>query len=344
VNVVELSGSAVGGIRHHVTELVRQLRARGVEVRWCGPQDSGAEDRVDVPSGFSPVMLFRGRRQLRQLLTADVQVVHVHGLKAALLAILAGGHRPIIYTVHNVVEGSGHAGPIPRFIETTVCRRADHLIVASPAVARHCAQLAPRTPCSLVLPVFSPPVVHRDRGSVRRVWGIESETSLVVSVARLHPQKRLDLLLDAWERIVTRLPDARLVLVGDGPERERLQHRCRQLAGVQLVGTDVAGVDAIAASDALVITSGWEGIPFVALEAMSLGVPVVSTDVGVVAEVIVPGAGRVVPEGHGLSERFAAAVIEQLGADRSAVPRGDAIDLNSLVDQVIEVYRTVVER
>ncbi len=355
LRVIELTGPAVGGIRNHVTELTRQLRERGIDVEWCGPvaDDSGAEVAVDVPAGFSPARLFRARRQLRQRNLIHIDLIHAHGLKAAVVALIARTGRPVVFTVHNLVDGSGRSGRIPRAVEAAACRRVDHLIAASPEVAERCRALAPRIPCSVIIPVFEAPRPRLERSAVRKLWGIEPSSRIVVSVARLHPQKRLGLLLDLWPIVRASCADAELVIVGAGPERAQLAERARQMDGIRMVSTDIAGVDAMAASDAIAITSGWEGIPIVALEAIELGVPIVSTDVGIVSDVITPSTGRVVSEGHGLAQRFAAALVEVLSSisrplatvgEPLGTDRPTLVDRNVLVDRVLMVYRSTVGR
>jgi glycosyltransferase involved in cell wall biosynthesis len=113
-----------------------------------------------------------------------------------------------------------------------------------------------------------------------------------VFVGRLTEQKALPVLLDAVDRV----DGARLVLVGDGPEREALERRASdrvRFAG-SLPREDVLAQ--LAGARAAVLSSAWENLPHAAVEALSVGTPVVSTAVGGVPEVVHDGEnGLLVP-------------------------------------------------
>jgi glycosyltransferase involved in cell wall biosynthesis len=112
----------------------------------------------------------------------------------------------------------------------------------------------------------------------------------VVTVGRLVPWKGIDRLL----RVLADLANARLIVVGDGPEGTYLRHLARQLhldgrvffAG-EVSSNKVRGY--LRASDIFVLNSTYEGLPHVVLEALQAGVPVIATDVGGTREVIEPG-------------------------------------------------------
>jgi glycosyltransferase involved in cell wall biosynthesis len=127
----------------------------------------------------------------------------------------------------------------------------------------------------------------------------------VLTVARLHRQKRLDLLIDAAAGWRGR-PDAPQVLVaGDGPLAAALRARSAAAGSpVRFLGarTDVA--DLIEAADVVVLPSDWEARPFVAQEALRAGVPLVATDVGGVRD-LVGDAAVLVPPGDAAALRQA---------------------------------------
>jgi glycosyltransferase involved in cell wall biosynthesis len=115
---------------------------------------------------------------------------------------------------------------------------------------------------------------------------------VVGSVGRLEPQKRFDLLIRAFGRLLQRRPGARLVIAGDGPERPTLENLIADLAlrdSCRLVGhvDDVIGFHH--SLDVFVQSSEYEGTPNVILEAMALETPVVATDVGGTSELCHPG-------------------------------------------------------
>ena len=122
-------------------------------------------------------------------------------------------------------------------------------------------------------------------------------TFTVGTVARLHRQKGVDLLIEAWRRASrsSPLPSAagqptmRLVIVGDGPEREGLEQAVRdyRLGGsVRFVGSLPRARELLAGVDLFVLPSRWEGMPLTVLEAWDAGTPVLATDVEGTRELI----------------------------------------------------------
>jgi glycosyltransferase involved in cell wall biosynthesis len=115
---------------------------------------------------------------------------------------------------------------------------------------------------------------------------------VVVCVGRVCRQKGQDLLLRAWSAIVDAVPDARLALVGDGPDLAELSSSAPPSATFAGHRDDVA--DWLAAADVVVMPSRWEGMAFTALEAMATGRSVVAFDVDGVRESL-GDAGALVP-------------------------------------------------
>jgi glycosyltransferase involved in cell wall biosynthesis len=124
---------------------------------------------------------------------------------------------------------------------------------------------------------------------------LAGDAHLVLSLARLHEQKGLDVLL----RAAVELPDARFVLAGEGPERGRLERLARQLGiaeRVVLLGTRRDTPELLAACDVLALPSRYEGLPLVLLEAMAAGVPLVASNIPGVDELIVSGENGLLVE------------------------------------------------
>jgi glycosyltransferase involved in cell wall biosynthesis len=125
-------------------------------------------------------------------------------------------------------------------------------------------------------PPGPPPTPRHDGGLV------------IGSIGRLERQKAYDVLI----RALAGLPGARLVLVGDGPERPALERLAGDLGVADRVAVTGWRPDArlsLAGFDVFALPSRWEGLPLVILEAMHAGLPVVATDVGSVAEAVRDG-------------------------------------------------------
>jgi len=129
------------------------------------------------------------------------------------------------------------------------------------------------------------PPPRETRAEARRWLGLENGAPVVLTVNFLHPRKRVDLLLRAWVEVGRRLPTARLLIVGDGPEREPLQRLARQLGVAQTVCfAGFVPENRIAAcylaSDLLAHTGREETFGLTILEAGASGLPAVAVDEG----------------------------------------------------------------
>jgi glycosyltransferase involved in cell wall biosynthesis len=275
VRVLHLLGPSAGGIRRHVAFLAEALARRRWSVEVAGPAGVLPEASVvPVPSGVASPGWLAARRALRPL-AARADLVHAHGLKAGWLASTLRPRPPLVVSVHNLVldEAAGRGAPFLRALEGWLPRRVDRIVAVSGEVARRFA--GARVPVDVVPPAGPPPQPRRSRAEVRRALGAE-DRPLVVTVARLHPQKGLDTLLDA----ASLLRGARLAIVGEGPLEAQLREavRARGLEGtVLLAGPSAEAADELAAADVVAIPSRWESGPLVAVEAMLLGRPVGAT-------------------------------------------------------------------
>jgi len=137
------------------------------------------------------------------------------------------------------------------------------------------------------------------REAVRAELGLSSTDRVAVLVARLDYLKDHSTALRTAERVRQQLPNFRLLLVGEGPERPKIEAEiaARNLGDcVRGLRTDVRRL--LSASDAFLLTSISEGIPVTLIEAMGAELPVVATAVGGVAEVVVPDeTGVLAPSG-----------------------------------------------
>jgi len=129
-------------------------------------------------------------------------------------------------------------------------------------------------------------------GDLRQELGIGNESPLVAVVSLLRPEKALSVLLDAYRRVLKAVPDAHLIIAGDGPCRDGLEQQTRELGmtdKVHFLGRR-RDVDAIlSAADVAAMSSDSEGTPLVAYECMANRTPLVATAVGGLPDVIEDG-------------------------------------------------------
>lgn len=352
---LQLLGPSTGGIRRHVATLTTALRSRGAPTGVAGPAGVlGPEMAVDHPlvvPGLGGLHHLRAaRRKVAAAATAvPAEVIHAHGLKAAMAAV--GGALPVVMTVHNQVipQTAGRAAPLLAAVERRLAAKVQQVIAVSPAIAEALTAHVEPDRLRVVVPVAPRPEPRRSAEEIRRAYGVAPDAPLVVTAARLHPQKDLPLLLHAVADIAGAHPGLRVLVLGEGPQDAELRELSSSLGLAAVVvfgGRSPHAVDELAAADVVALSSVWEGSPIVAAETLQLGRPLVTTDVGDVATVVGAGeAGWLVAPGD--RQAFARALADALDHPAEAERRGaearrrssSIYEPDHLVDEVVEVYR-----
>ncbi|MFI2751809.1 glycosyltransferase [Cellulomonas sp. P22] len=302
--VLQVLGSSAGGVARHVAQVTRALaddRDAGTVVHVAGPDDLAA---VVAPQGSGAVfhavpVADRPRasdleavRRLRTL-ARGADVVHAHGLRAGALVVLAArslpsGSRPrVVVTLHNLPVGGRAIRAVSAVLESVVARGADVVLGVSGDLVERARSRGAREASRALVPAPPLPSPGRDRAQVRGALGVPDDVALLVTVARLAPQKGLDLLADGAALLARdHGPGLLWVVAGDGPLAEPLQARIDgEHLPVRLLGRRSDVADLLAAADVVVSTAVWEGQPIAVQEALQLGAPVVATDAGGTREV-----------------------------------------------------------
>jgi len=185
----------------------------------------------------------------------------------------------------------------------------------------------------------------------REELGIPEEGQVVLYVGRLEAQKAPSILLDTAEVVAGATPEWHLVMVGDGPERDALQRRCRTSAllseRVHWLGPRDDVPSLLKTADLLVLPSLWEGMPNVVLEAMAARRAVVATAVEGSEDLVVPGqTGWLVPVGS--SSALAQALLEA-ASDPEQIRRfgeqgRERVEAEFTLPLMIEAYETLWAR
>jgi glycosyltransferase involved in cell wall biosynthesis len=337
--VAQVITASVGGIGRHVASVVARLVQRGHAVRIYAPAVTVRAHRLD---DLGADILPLGR--LGRLAGADV--VHAHGYKAGALAAPVCRLRgiPLAVTWHNAVLGSGWQARAGRLLQILVARSAGLTLGASSDLVAQARRLGARDArlAPVAAPVLGLPKVPRD--VQRRELGISDGDVMILTASRLAPQKNLGMVLDIASAVKDH-PELIFVIAGDGPQREELAERARaEGSRVRLIGhrDDIASL--LGAADLTLLTSTWEARALVAQEALLGGVPLISTRVGGIEELVGEAAGLFDPDD---AEQAVSELLElaESPGRRAALRAAGLVraaswpDEDKVVDELVAIYR-----
>lgn len=305
---------ATGGAESLVVEMARQ----GRQENWISGVASNGGRRVEdlAEMGIPHFDVPAPRRSIRGILSARSavargvrdfrpDVVVAHNVSATAVAWLARLKVPLVTVFHGV------SGADYRIAARILSYASDHVVPVGDVIAERLKDAGlSRVEMSVIRNAVTRPRLL-SRQAARESLNIPDDVPVAVCLARLEPQKRHDVLLDAWARLGGQ---GILLLAGDGSLRAKLEHQARRLEDrIRFLGNRSDVPTLLAAADISVLTSDWEGLPMAVLESLAAGRPVVATDVDGVREVLGAGGGRLVTPGDVGS--VASALAEMLYGD-----------------------------
>ena len=364
--VVEACG---GGSARHVAELSEGLLQRGCEVHLLYSPlraDLSFTDAVralpglhlmEVPMRREPhpsdvACLLQIRRYIRR--NGAFDIVHAHSSKAGALARVAalGVGAASVYTPHAIRTMDPTLHPAVhqfyRLIEVALARSTtDAIIAVSDAERQHIIRLGVAAGKMHVVPNGIPAMPAVDRPKVRSSLGLAPQDVCLGFIGRLVPQKAPERFITIIARLAQRLPQVRGVVVGSGP-LEAAVHGLADDLGIAdriIWVTNQPGPQVLPAFDTLVLPSLYEGMPYVLLEALAAGVPVVSTDVGGVAEAISSGeTGFIVPQDNidALLAKIGLLIEDEAlrrQMAQTSLRKSGEMSVERMVEQTLQLYR-----
>ena len=361
--ILQVCGSAAGGVRAHLADCARLLAADGHDVIVEAP--AAVLDGLDLEPARAEPLEIGPRPSLNDTLAVArlrrlgrrADVVHAHGLRAGALAALALGRRRrgrtrLVVTLHNLTVGGRLTTLVGDRLERLIARRADLVLAVSPDLAERARELgAPQVELAIIpaVPTQQPAEPGAsDAAAAEDAW--PRSGARLLTVARLAPQKGLPLLLEVAAILSREVDAGRLTaftwaLAGDGPGREQAAERiAAEQLPVALLGRRNDAPALMEVADIVVQTSLWEGQPLTIQEALRAGAAIVATDVGGTAVTARGGAVLVVPQAQAIAEALRTLLSDPEARTRAAErAQAAARRLPGLEDLAAQLRQTVLD-
>lgn len=319
-----------GGVAEHVRQLALGLPRHGYEPVIIVPRDFAHLDELGRVSDVVTTAFRRDykhpRDELRVLaslvrVVRETELVHAHSSKAGVLGRVAAivARRPAVYTPH-AFPFVGEMSRLRRRFGVVM----EHALAPATAVLICVCESERKLAIEHGLRLRRTELVYNGCPPCSDGDVAEMPSGLVVgAVSVLRRQKALEYLIDAMPAILVAVPEARLVIAGQGPQEAELRAHAANL------GIDVAWLPFEPPSgrylrgfDVYVLSSVWEAFPIAVLEALACGVPQVVSAVGGTPEAVVPETGVVVPPGDPAA--LAGAVTQLLRDPQRRAAMGEA--------------------
>ncbi|HZJ82894.1 MAG TPA: glycosyltransferase family 4 protein [Clostridia bacterium] len=368
--VAQLIRLAEGGMKHHYISLIQGLLDSGIQVvALCNfpPKDmEGLEGFGATPLRFS---MHSENHPLRDIHTVirlvnilkeyRIDVLHCHGFRAGLIGRIAAflARCNCIYTMHNfpplgLSKGKRQiAGNIERYLSHITGK----IITVSEALKREAvdSMAIKEDKIGVIYNGISRPAGNKTLKKLRESLGIDNDQVLIGTVARLIPSKGIDVLLDAIPFVNGKYPNVKFIILGDGPEESKLRGQAIKLncnENIIFAGYKEYIWYYYDVFDIFLLPTLSEGLGISIIEALMVGLPVISTRTGGVEEIIRHNYnGYLVPPGN--SKELARAILYFLAHPEKAKEYGrrgkelvkDKFHKETMIRETLDLILDVME-
>jgi glycosyltransferase involved in cell wall biosynthesis len=298
-----------GGTRSYVMSLIQFLCEHGIKTTLIGVSSNKKEVPTEYLFTFIPVTRGQNLSSYKFLFSLFLKtpflnipkssIIHTQRPDDMLPFVLFYKNNPKICTLHGTPLNAIYfkkgpvIGKIYELIEKFVLKRMDTVIAVDGEAKKFYTQMYPQIKDKImVIPVgintklFKPANRHENR----KKYHLNENEKIILYVGRLNVEKGLDLLLKSFKEVKKEVEDCKLVLVGEGKDRDNLENLAKNIELKDIIFMGALERDKIPeiinCADVFALCSLYEGMPTVVLEALACGVPVVSTNVGDVHKVV----------------------------------------------------------
>lgn len=360
-----ISGGETGGSKNHLLSLLEKMNKEDI---LLGVFQEGTLYNEAKAKGISTVLFGQTSRydfsiinRIKKVIKEDhIELVHTHGPRANLYTYLVRKLVSFkwITTIHSdptkdFIKG-GIKGKLFTAINMTVIKKIDHFFAVSDRFKKMIIDFG--IPAEKITSIYNgisfdiPLTSHLTREQLK----LQEDDFVVTMVARLHPIKGHTVVFDAIKKLSMKHDNVKLLLIGDGPIRQELEEEAKRKGiegNVRFLGFQTDVHSYLSISDVKLLASYSESFPLVILEAARAHVPVISTDVGGVKDLISdPSLGWIVPikDANAIVKAIENAM--KLKADEQLKEIGDHLykkasenySIDQLVDNTISTYKTLL--
>lgn len=344
-SVIEVLAPAQAAAGHDVTVVCVYASDPGDEPFWQSLQGS----RVRAVPLVLPGRQYRAERaRIREILVqTGARIAHTHGYRPDVLAapVARAAGVKTVTTVHGFIGGS-RRNRLYEWMQRRAYRRFDAVVAVSEKLRGEvvASGVAARR-VHVVRNAWRPTGEIRSREAARAALGLPADAVALGWVGRLQAGKGPDVALRALAQVDA---GVELVFVGDGPDREALEAQAAELGvadRVRFAGRVSGAGRLLKAFDGLVMSSWSEGTPMVILEAMAAEVPIVTTAVGGIPDVVSGEEAVLVPAGDaaGLAGGIRSVLADTAATGHRVVAARRKLELDFAVEPWVDRYRAIYD-
>lgn len=271
-----LNSRIYSGAEKVVCQIIRSFENSNVEMVYCSP-DSETVRQMLAEQGvtFLPVDSMTPKNLSRVLREQKPDLIHAHDMRASFVSALCCGKIPLVSHIHNnAYDARGLSLKSIAYLLAGV--KAKHIFwVSNSAYEGYLFHKLFAKKSSVLYNIIDTEQIFEKKAQDGNTYDYD-----VIYVGRLTYQKNPQRLMRVCAMLKERKPDLKVAIVGMGELEEETKQLCAQLKlrdNVRFLGFQSNPIKMVHDSKTMILTSRWEGTPMCALEAMALGVPVVST-------------------------------------------------------------------
>ena len=271
-----LNTGSFSGAENVACQIINMIKDEpGIEMFYCSREGSIREHLKTEEISFIPIADMTPRIIRNVLKEYKIDVVHAHDMRAGFVAACACGQLPLISHIHNNAVDSRTITPKTLAYFFAACKARHIFWVSTEAMEGFVFRNLFKKKSEVLRNILDPARLHARVAEDANEYAFD-----VVYLGRMSDEKNPKRLVNVFAEVVKQMPNAKLAMIGDGILFEEVKELAESLQvsnNIQFFGFQKNPYKIVQSAKVMLMTSRWEGLPMCALEAMELGIPVVST-------------------------------------------------------------------